>query len=533
MICLELSILALACEGNLVATKQKPLELRGAKMSKILDVLIIGAGVSGIGMASRLRSEMPGKSFALLERRQGIGGTWDLFRYPGVRSDSDMFTYGFRFRPWREYQTLADGTKIRNYLHDTATQYDIQDRIEFGMHCTDVAWDSDEQAWTVTATHEPSGELKQWKSRFIVSGQGYYNYDQGYRPHFEGEENFEGQIIHPQQWPEDLDYSGKKVVVIGSGATAVTIVPAMAEKAAKVTMLQRSPTYIFALPGWDRMTELLSKVMPERWSYEIARKRNLEIWQTTYKVCKRFPNAMRKFFVGQAKRQLGDRFSNKDFNPKYDPWDQRLCAVPDADLYHSIRDGKADVVTDHIDHFTANGIALKSGQHLDADIIVTATGLNVCMFGGMSITVDSQPYNVAEKMAYKSVLFQDLPNFAWIFGYINLSWTMKADMSSLYLCRLFKHMDDNGIGAVTARDQGSNRMESSVLSQLNAGYIKRADHLLPRQGREMPWIVRHNYAEDKKMMLRMPIADTSLETTPLRQPGVGQQEDKSSLRSAA
>ncbi len=494
-------------------------------MTKILDVLIIGAGVSGIGMASRLHSEMPDKSFALLERRARIGGTWDLFRYPGVRSDSDMFTYGFRFRPWRHYQTLADGPKIRDYLSDTARDYAVSDRIEFGMRCTDACWDSQEQAWTVTATHEPSGEQKQWKARFLVSGQGYYNYDQGYRPEFAGEQDFSGQILHPQQWPEDLDYSGKKIVVIGSGATAVTLVPALARKAASVTMLQRSPTYIFSLPGWDKMTEMLAKFLPERWSYEIARKRNLEIWQTTYKVCKRFPNAMRRFFVGQARRHLGASYSDRDFNPAYNPWDQRLCAVPDADLFRSIRAGKSTVVTDQIERFTTNGIALKSGKHLDADIIVTATGLSVQMFGGMSISVDGQAFNIAEKMAYKSVLFQDLPNFAWIFGYINLSWTMKADMSSLYLCRLFRHMDAHDIGVVTPRDHGNNRLDQSLLSQLSAGYIQRAEHLLPRQGRAKPWIVRNNYAEDRKMMLRTPVADRALEETPrqavTRQPQPG------------
>ena len=502
-------------------------------MSDVLDVLIIGAGVSGIGMASRLRSELPEKSFALLERRERIGGTWDLFRYPGVRSDSDMFTYGFRFRPWRHYQTLADGPKIRDYLSDTATAYDFADRIEFGMKCTGASWDSAAQLWTVTATHEPSGERKQWTARFLVSGQGYYNYDEGYRPQFDGEENFAGQIIHPQQWPENLDYAGKRIVVIGSGATAVTLVPAMAETADKVTMLQRSPTYIFSLPGWDKMTEVLAKILPERWSYEIARKRNLEIWQTTYKVCKRFPKAMRRFFVGQAKRHLGENYSDANFNPKYDPWDQRLCAVPDADLFRSIRDGKTDVVTDHIERFTETGIALKSGKELKADIIVTATGLSLQMFGGMSLNVDGQPFNIAEKMAYKSVLFQDLPNFAWIFGYINLSWTMKADMSSQYLCRLFQYMDDKGLGVITPRDHGNHRLDENLLGQLTAGYIQRAEHLLPRQGKAKPWIVRNNYAEDKQMMLRTPIADSALEEVPKKLAAPNQGRPAGKLADAA
>ena len=486
-------------------------------MSKILDVVIIGAGVSGIGMACRLKTEQPNKSFLVLERRQRVGGTWDLFRYPGVRSDSDMFTYGFQFKPWRDYRTLADGSSIRNYLGDAARDFGVADRIEYGIHCTAADWDSQAQLWNISATHEPSGEKRSFQARFVVSAQGYYNYDQGYRPTFRGEDQFMGQIIHPQQWPENLDYTGKKVVVIGSGATAVTLVPSMAEKAAKVTMLQRSPTYIFSLPGWDRMTQVLDKVLPDGWSFAIARKRNLEIWQTTYQLCKRFPKAMRRFFVGQAKRHLGERYTDKDFNPQYEPWDQRLCAVPNANLFTAIRGGRADVVTDGIERFTENGIRLVSGRTLQADIIVTATGLQVQMFGGMALSVDGAPYKTAEKMSYKSVLLQDLPNFAWIFGYINLSWTMKADMSSLYLCRLFKHMDQNGQAVVIPRDRQNAQLDSSVLDQLSAGYVQRAKHLLPRQGKVMPWIVRHNYQEDREMMLRTDIADPAhLETQPPR-----------------
>lgn len=483
--------------------------------ANVLDVVIIGAGVSGVGMACRLKTEQPGKSFLVLERRQRVGGTWDLFRYPGVRSDSDMFTYGFQFKPWRDYRTLADGSSIRNYLGDTAREFGVADRFEYGIHCTAADWDSEAQLWTITATHEPSGEPRTYRARFVVSAQGYYNYDQGYRPAFKGEEQFKGRIIHPQQWPEDLDYAGKKVVVIGSGATAVTLVPAMAEKAAKVTMLQRSPTYIFSLPGWDRMTQVLDKVLPRNWSFAIARKRNLEIWQTTYKLCQRFPKATRKFFVGQAKRHLGEAFTMKDFNPSYEPWDQRLCAVPDANLFTAVREGRAEVVTDTIARFTETGIRLASGKDLDADIIVTATGLSVQMFGGMKLSVDGKPYALAEKLIYKSVLLQDLPNFAWIFGYINLSWTMKADMSSLYLCRLFAHMDQHGQAVVIPRDREQSALDASVLGQLSAGYVQRANHLLPRQGKAMPWMVRNNYQEDRQMMLHTPIADPQhLETQP-------------------
>ncbi len=480
-------------------------------MGKPLDVVIIGAGVSGIGMASRLSVEAPDHRFVILERRQRAGGTWDLFRYPGVRSDSDMFTYGFQFRPWSNCRTLADGGSIRDYVDETARHFGVAEQIEYGMHCTAAEWDSQRQLWTITATHESSGETRQWTARFVVSGQGYYRYDQGYRPRFTNEQAFKGQIVHPQHWPEDLDCTGKQVVVIGSGATAVTVVPAVAQHAARVTMLQRSPTYIFSLPSWDRMTEVLGKVLPAERCYAIARRRNLFIWRTTYKLCQRYPKAMRRFFVGQAKRHIGDRFRMEDFNPSYEPWDQRLCAVPDADLFKSIAAGKADVVTDGIVRFTTNGLELRSGRHLDADIVVTATGLELQMFGGMQIRVDGAPYDVSKKMIYKGVLLQDLPNFAWILGYVNLSWTMKADMSSLYLCRLFKHMKQHNQAVVIPRDHDNAALEESVLDALSAGYIERAKHLLPRQGRDAPWCVHHNYEEDHQMMMQTPIEDARLE----------------------
>lgn len=484
-------------------------------MSEILDVLIIGAGVSGIGMASRLTKEQPNKTFALLERKQEIGGTWAQFKYPGVRSDSDMFTYGYKFNPWRKFETLADGGSIRNYLSDTAKSYDIAQYISYGQHCQSAEWDGLSQTWTVNVIEETSGEKRTWKARFIVSAQGYYNHDKGYTPDFAGAEDFEGQIVHPQQWPEDLDYAGKKIVIIGSGATAVTLTPALAKKAKLVTMLQRSPTYIVSLPGRDKMTEMLSRFVPDAWSYAIARKRNLHLWQTTYKVCQRFPKTMRKYFEGAARKHLGDAYSDENFSPSYEPWDQRLCAVPDADLFTVLREKKAEVVTDHIDRFTANGIQLKSGKHLDADIIITATGLSLQMFGGMSLSVDGQPYNIGEKMIYKSVLPQDLPNFAWIFGYVNLSWTMKTDLSSLYLCRLFEYMERENLGQVTPRDQDGALAEGSIMGQISAGYVVRAQALLPRQGLVKPWVVRNNYAEDRKMMLSTGIADSRLEGKPV------------------
>lgn len=483
-------------------------------MEKMVDVLIIGAGVSGIGMASRLATEQPGKSFAILERKSEIGGTWAQFKYPGVRSDSDMFTYGYKFNPWREFKTLADGGSIQNYLKDTAAQYDVSQHIHYGQHCQAADWDSEAQRWTVLATDEASGKNVKWVAKFIVSAQGYYNHQTGYTPEFKGADDFSGQIIHPQHWPKDFDASGKKVVVIGSGATAVTLVPALADKAAKVTMLQRSPTYIFSVAGFDRLAYALSRLLPARWSFAIARKRNKELWQTTYKFCQRFPKMMRRLLVGLVKKHLGEAYSDKNFNPSYEPWDQRLCAVPDADLFKAIKAGRAEVVTDHIDTFTQQGIRLKSGAELEADVIVTATGLDVQLFGGMDISVDGHAYNVAEKMIYKSVLLQDLPNFAWIFGYINLSWTMKTDMSSLYICRLFAHMSKQGWGQVTPRNDDNVATDGSIMDQLSAGYVLRARHMLPRQGTAMPWIVRNNYNQDRKMMLKTAIADPCLEGVP-------------------
>lgn len=473
--------------------------------NKVYDVIIIGAGVSGVGMACRLRQECPDKSFLLLERRERIGGTWDLMRYPGIRSDSDMYTFGYQFRPWRSYQTLADGDSIRDYIADTAEDFNVEQHFAYQVHSQSANWDSEEQLWTISALR--NGEAIQYQCRFLISASGYYSYDEGYRPQFEGEENFKGDILHPQKWPENYDYSGKRVAVIGSGATAVTLVPAMAEQAAHVTMVQRSPTYIYSLPGWDRMTEVLDKMLPKNVTYAIARWRNLQMWQGVYKLSRRFPNAMRKLITNQTKRLLGDKFNEEDFSPEYAPWDQRLCAVPDADLYTAIKNNKASIETSHIERFTPEGIQLTSGKVIPADVIVTATGLNVQLFGGMKMLVDGKEYEPSSKLVYKSVLMEGLPNYSWIFGYINLSWTMKADMSSLYLCRLFKYMDENKIAVVVPEAEANARLDSSVLDQLNAGYVQRGSHLIPRQGTKEPWIVLHNYKQDKQMMLKTPIHD--------------------------
>lgn len=483
-------------------------------MNKIHDVLIIGAGVSGIGMASRLAMHCPEKSVAILERRSRIGGTWDLFRYPGIRSDSDMYTFGFNFRPWQSYKTLADGPAIREYLADTAQHFDVQDKVHFNLKTESADWSSDEQCWTVSTHNEASGENEIYKGRFLVAATGYYNYDKGYRPQFENEQAFKGQVIHPQHWPENLDYQDKKVVIIGSGATAVTLIPSMAEKAAHVTMLQRSPTYIFAIPAFDKMTALLGKVLPEGLNYRIARKRNLLVWRKMYQACKRFPKFTRRFIINRAKKQVGDSFREEDFSPSYGPWDQRLCAAPDGDLFDAIKSGQASIATGHIDQFTENGILLKSGEELEADIIVTATGLNLQMLGGMQVNVDGAEQKLNEKMMYKGALIEDIPNMSWVIGYVNLSWTMKADLTSEYLCRLLNHMDTNNYVVARPVDHEGCRVDSSILDALEAGYVQRADATLPRQGSKAPWQVLHKYEVDKTIMLSESIADEHLEFAP-------------------
>ena len=480
-------------------------------MSKILDVLIIGAGVSGIGMASRLAMHCPDKSFAILERRKRIGGTWDLFRYPGIRSDSDMYTFGFNFRPWASYKTLADGPSIREYLADTAQHFDVQDKIHFNLKTESANWSSQDNCWTVTTHNEATGESEIFRARFMVAATGYYNYDAGYKPSFENESDFKGQIIHPQHWPENLDYQDKKVVIIGSGATAVTLVPFMVDKAAHVTMLQRSPTYIFAIPAFDKLSALLGKVLPASLNYRLARRRNLFIWRKMYKACKRFPNLTRRFIINQAKKQVGEQFREKDFSPNYAPWDQRLCAAPDGDLFKAIKSGRASIETGKISRFTETGILLESGEELKADIIISATGLNLQMLGGMQISVDDEEKILSKKMLYKGALIEDLPNMSWVIGYVNLSWTMKADLTSEYVCRLLQHMDENGYTVARPVDHDNCRINESVLGALNAGYVNRADSTLPRQGNKAPWQVLHKYEEDREIMLSQPISDGILQ----------------------
>lgn len=471
------------------------------------DVLIVGAGISGIGMACHLQMDCPGKSFAILERREAIGGTWDLFRYPGIRSDSDMFSFGYRFRPWNRYDTVADGPSIRSYLAETAREYDVEDKIRFGLKITRADWSSADERWTLTALHEPAGETRCYRCRYLVLGTGYYRYDAGYMPDFPGVERFQGPVIHPQHWPEDLDYAGKRVLVIGSGATAITLVPAMAEDAGHVTMLQRSPSYIVSIPAFDRLSVWLRRYLPKRRVFAMARRRYIRLQRWHYVLSRKYPNFMRRLLLRWVRKHLGEDFDPRHFTPSYDPWDQRLCAVPDADLFRTIREGRASIVTDHIETFTETGVRLRSGETLEADIIISATGLDVDLMGGMEIALDGEVQAPNRAMTYKGVLVEDVPNLAVIFGYTNASWTLKVDIAADYVCRLLNHMDAKGYRVATPRDEEGCAEDSSVMDSLNSGYVRRASHRLPRQGSKPPWRVLNHYKRDRKILLEEPIED--------------------------
>ena len=475
------------------------------------DVLIIGAGVSGIGMACHLKRECPGKRFAILERRQSLGGTWDLFRYPGIRSDSDMFTFGYNFRPWTGGKVLADGASIKNYVAETAKENDVERHIRYGVAVKTADWSSADKCWTLTAENEQTGDRETFTASFLVGCTGYYNYDQGYKPDFPDESDFRGQIVHPQHWPEDLDYTGKKVVVIGSGATAITLVPTMAEKAAHVTMLQRSPTYLMPLPSTDKLTLALQKILPEKTAYRLTRARNIAISRFLYQRSRKSPQFMRRLFLSIIKRKVGDTADMRHFTPDYNPWDQRLCVVKDGDLFQAMKAGKAAIATDHIDRFTETGIRLKSGEELAADIIIPATGLDIQMLGGIRPTVDGEEVVMKDKIIYKNVMVEGVPNAGMIFGYTNISWTLKVDIAAEYLCRLMNLMDKRGYRTVVARDTENSRGDDTVLGSLNAGYINRAADRLPRQGTHGPWKSSQNYLEDVKILRFEPIEDGYLE----------------------
>lgn len=477
------------------------------------DILIIGAGISGLSAAIHLKTECPGRRVTLLERRERIGGTWDLFRYPGIRSDSDMFSFGFKFKPWKNAHFFSQGGDIRDYLQEAAEENHVFNQIRFRRHVQQAAWDSDTQRWTVQVRDEAAGTDETYVARFVLFCAGYYNYDQGYRPEFKGEERFKGTFIHPQHWPEGFDYSGKHVTVIGSGATAVTLVPSMAPKASHVTMLQRSPSYIFSLPSTDPLTWGLQKFLSPAMAYALNRKRTIGMAEFMFRMCKQRPKAMRRVLLSLVRAQLrGSGIDMKHFTPNYLPWDQRLCLVPDGDFFKTLKSGKASIETDTIDTLTEDGIRLSSGKEIKTDVIVTATGLNVRMVGGIDIRVDGEKVDLSSRMFYKSVLLQNVPNAAVFLGYTHISWTLKSDLASAYICRLIKHMDRKGLGMVvpTAPADVQPIEELTVLGGLQSNYLKRVAHELPRQGGAHPWRNRQDYYHDSKVLLNEPIETPEL-----------------------
>ncbi|MET7771898.1 NAD(P)/FAD-dependent oxidoreductase [Nocardia sp. NPDC005366] len=478
-------------------------------MTRHVDVLIIGAGLSGIGMACHLLREKTGRSFTILERREAIGGTWDLFRYPGIRSDSDMYTFGYGFHPWTGTKILADGPHIRRYIADTAEEYGVTDHIRFGRKVTIARWSSENARWTVEALDERTGRTETFTSDFLVGCTGYYDYDNGYRPEFPGEAEFGGRIVHPQHWPQDLDYRGKRVVVIGSGATAITLVPAMSKDAAHVTMLQRSPTYITALPADDPVAVGMKAArVPAKFAYRVGRARNIALQRASFQLSRTNPEAAKKLLLGAIRLQVGSDMDMRHFTPSYNPWDQRLCVVPNGDLFKVLRGGKASIVTDRIDTFTETGIRLVSGEELDADIVITATGLKVQMFGGAAIEVDGEPVVTRDRVVYKGSMLNDIPNMMMILGYTNASWTLKADLSAEYFCRVLNHMREHGYTSVVAVGREGDRSPDSVMGgALTSGYIQRGDAVMPRQGSRGPWRLVNNYFRDRRLLRKEALAD--------------------------
>jgi cation diffusion facilitator CzcD-associated flavoprotein CzcO len=465
-------------------------------MPEHVDVLIVGAGLSGIAAAYHLQANCPKKTYRIVEGRDALGGTWDLFRYPGIRSDSDMHTMGFSFKPWTSDKVIADGAEILNYLKETAEQYGIDRHIEYNLRVVRVEWSSERAQWTVEMERSPSRERTTATCSFLFMCSGYYNYEKGHTPDFPGVDRFKGRIVHPQQWPEDLDYAGKQVVIIGSGATAVTLVPSMAQTAGHVTMLQRSPTYVVARPATDPFAMRMKKYLPKKILLRIVRWRNILLTMHFYKIARTAPDKFSAAVIGGARAQLGEGYDvDTHFTPKYKPWDQRLCLVPDGDLFKSIREGHATIVTDTIESFTETGIKLNSGKELQADIIVTATGLRMQLISGVEVYVDSKRIELAKTFNYKGTMFSGIPNFALTIGYTNASWTLKAEISCLYVCRLLNYMDRHRF-----RSAVPNFVEGSIGEQpmvtLTSGYVQRALTELPKQGLKEPWTLRQHFPRD-------------------------------------
>jgi cation diffusion facilitator CzcD-associated flavoprotein CzcO/acetyl esterase/lipase len=481
-----------------------------------LDAVIIGAGLSGIGMAAQLQARCPGRRYALLEARDAIGGTWDLFRYPGVRSDSDMHTLGYGFKPWRGDKVMADGPAIRDYIRETAFERGIDRQVRFGHRVVRADWSPADACWTLEVEH--AGERRRLRCDFLLACSGYYRYDAGYRPEFAGEADYRGRLVHPQAWPEDLDYAGKRVVVIGSGATAVTLVPEMAKTAAHVTMLQRSPSYVLALPSRDAIAAVAKRVLPQRLAYGLVRTKNMLAALLLFKAARRFPQRMRALLVGLARRALGPGHDvDTHFNPAYAPWDQRLCFVPDGDLFKALASGRAEVVTDRIDRFTERGLRLASGRELEADVVVTATGLSLNLLGDVAVSVAGVPRALSQAVSYKALMLSGIPNLVYTFGYTNASWTLKADLTARWTCRLLNTMEARGVRIATP--QLPPGLALRPFFELTSGYVQRAAAILPRQGATGPWRLTQDYLRDWATLRLGRIADGTLALTNPPAPG--------------
>ena len=473
-----------------------------------MDVLVVGAGLSGVGAACQLEANCPGKSYAILEARDAIGGTWDLFRYPGIRSDSDMFTLGYSFRPWTEGKAIADGPAIRDYVRTTASDHGVEDKIRFNQRVVRADWSSEDAQWTVEAERTDTGERVTLTCSFLFGCTGYFRYDEGYLPQLEGRERFPGPIVHPQHWPEELDYDGKRVVVIGSGATAITLVPAMAERAAHVTMLQRSPSYVVTLPAEDGFARLVQRLLSPKAAYALVRWKNVLLMLGSFHLSRWKPDFMRNVIRKGVVKHLPDGYDvDTHFNPHYNPWEQRMCLVPDSDLFEAIADGSASVVTDAVDTFTETGVKLASGEELEADVIVTATGLNLLLLGGIEVSLDGEPVDFAKRVAYKGMMICGVPNLALTLGYTNASWTLKCDLTSEYVCRLLNHMDQHGQTSCTPVAPGPS-VPLEPFIDFNSGYVLRSIDTLPRQGATSPWRLHQNYFRDVRLLRRGPVDDS-------------------------
>jgi monooxygenase len=490
-------------QGILMETKQAE--------TNYVDVLIVGAGVSGIGAGYHLQKNCPTKTYAILEGREAIGGTWDLFRYPGIRSDSDMYTFGYSFKPWTNPKAIADGPSILQYVRDTATENGIEQHIRFQHRVVSAAWSTDTATWTVAVERGPDAKPVVFTCSFLFMCSGYYNYAGGYTPEFTGIEDFNGRIVHPQKWSNDVEFTNKRVVVIGSGATAVTLIPELAKTAAHVTMLQRSPTFMASRPSTDKVANLIRKLLPSKVAYGVNRWKNVLSGMFFFTLARKKPADVAKKLISMVSDELGPTYDvATHFTPRYNPWDQRVCLVPDGDFFHAIKAGKAEVVTDHIERFTANGILLRSGQELPADLIVTATGLTLQNFGGMEVTVDAKHINISQCLQYKGTMYSGIPNFASCFGYTNASWTLKADLTSEYLCRVLNHMDKTGLRQCVPVNTDST-VTPEPFVDFSSGYFQRSLDQLPKQGSKRPWKLHQNYALDIRMLRIQKVDDGVLQ----------------------